>query len=170
MKALIGAQGTGKTTLLKAFCEKHPEFVWSDGTSRPMKLIRERLGLSKHQYQEANNLMAFDRYEMNKKQSNYITTRTLIDNYIYSKLAGYRDLVEELDYALCNLDFRDIEYFYLPIEFGIEDDGVRSPDTSFQLQFDIEIFKAKHEFGFQITTLSGTVKERIKQLENYLEL
>ena len=47
MKALIGAHGTGKTTLLQAFTQKHPNFVFSDGSSRPMKAIAERLELTK---------------------------------------------------------------------------------------------------------------------------
>lgn len=170
MLALLGAHGTGKTTLLKAFTKKHPEYVWSDGTSRPMKMIQERLGLSKHQYQEANNIMAINRHAMNKDQSNYITTRTLVDNYIYSKLAGFKDLMEEVDYELCNLDFRNITYFYLPIEFDIEDDGVRSIDRKFQDDFNDAILAASFKYNFDLNTLSGSIEERVKQLEKHLGL
>ena len=47
MIALVGAHGTGKTTLLREFCKKNSEFVWSDGTSRPMKQIAATLRLKR---------------------------------------------------------------------------------------------------------------------------
>ena len=44
----------------------------------------------------ANNIMAVNRYDMNRNQAKYMTTRTLLDNYVYSKLSGWDDLAEDV--------------------------------------------------------------------------
>lgn len=58
-------------------------------------------------------------------------------------------------------------FVYLPIEFGIEDDGVRPTDVEFQSQVDEAMHKLMDMFGILPKVVSGTVEER---LESILEL
>lgn len=58
-------------------------------------------------------------------------------------------------------------FVYLPIEFGIEDDGVRPTDVEFQSQVDAAMHKLMNMFGILPKVVSGTVEER---LESILEL
>lgn len=58
-------------------------------------------------------------------------------------------------------------FVYLPIEFGIEDDGVRPTDVEFQSQVDVAMRKLMNMFGILPKVVSGTVEER---LESILEL
>lgn len=58
-------------------------------------------------------------------------------------------------------------FVYLPIEFGIEDDGVRPTDVGFQSQVDEAMHKLMNMFGILPKVVSGTVEER---LESILEL
>lgn len=58
-------------------------------------------------------------------------------------------------------------FVYLPIEFGIEDDGVRPTDVEFQSRVDEAMHKLMDMFGILPKVVSGTVEER---LESILEL
>lgn len=58
-------------------------------------------------------------------------------------------------------------FIYLPIEFGIEDDGVRPTDVEFQSRVDEAMHKLMNMFGILPKVVSGTVEER---LESILEL
>ena len=168
MIALIGAHGTGKTTLTRAFALKHPEITISDGSSRPMKEIAKTLGLSKQQYQEANNIFAIHRHKQNIWQKNYFTTRTLIDNYIYCRLAGWYSMAFKVKDVFFQSKIEKIKYFYLPIEFDIEDDGVRFTDPEFQKAFDEEIHMIVKYYNLKMVKLTGSIEDRIKQLEKHL--
>lgn len=59
-------------------------------------------------------------------------------------------------------------FVYLPIEFGIEDDGVRPTDVEFQSRVDEAMRKLMNMFGILPQVVSGTVKERMNSILQYI--
>lgn len=75
---------------------------------------------------------------------------------------NFRDaMVKELTKRL---DYYDI-VFYLPIEFEIVDDGIRSIDVELQKEVDSHIREMLSMFD-SVVTLKGTLDERIAQIRN----
>ena len=74
---------------------------------------------------------------------------------IYKKLASKYDLI-----------------FYIPPEFEIEDDGVRSVDIKFRDEI-VTLFERKigllKEEGIEVIYVSGSVRERVEQVLNKIE-
>lgn len=59
-------------------------------------------------------------------------------------------------------------FVYLPIEFGIENDGVRPTDTDYQKQVDEAMRKLIYVFGIAPIVVSGTVDERLKSILKFI--
>ena len=59
-------------------------------------------------------------------------------------------------------------FVYLPIEFGIEDDGVRPTDVVFQSQVDAAMRKLMNMFGILPQVVSGTVEERLNSILQHI--
>jgi hypothetical protein len=66
----------------------------------------------------------------------------------------------------------DAVYVYFPIEFEIVSDGTRSIDKEFQNEIDCIIHEILEElktrYGTKYITVSGSVEERVKQIEKLL--
>jgi hypothetical protein len=58
----------------------------------------------------------------------------------------------------------NVNYFYLPIEFELEDDGVRFVDVELQKKVDEELQKSIKKYNIKVTKLTGSVEDRIKQI------
>jgi hypothetical protein len=108
---------------------------------------------------------------------NYIAERGLIDVLAYSlsRLKANRcspTLIETQYEHLIKFseNNKDVVYVYFPIEFEIVSDGTRSIDKEFQKEIDdiiYEILEAmKTRYGTKFITVSGSVEERAKQIEN----
>jgi hypothetical protein len=67
---------------------------------------------------------------------------------------------------------KDAVYVYFPIEFEIVSDGTRSLDKEFQKEIDDIIHEILEElktrYGTKYITVSGSVEERVKQIEKLL--
>jgi predicted ATPase len=55
-------------------------------------------------------------------------------------------------------------FIYIPIEFGIENDGVRPTDVDFQKQVDEAMRKMMYIFGITPLVVTGTVEERLEAI------
>jgi hypothetical protein len=120
----------------------------------------------------------FDAYEHELTvNANYIAERGLIDVLAYSlsRLKANRcspTLIETQYEHLIKFseNNKDVVYVYFPIEFEIVSDGTRSIDKEFQKEIDdiiYEILEAmKTRYGIKFITVSGSVEERAKQIEN----
>ena len=60
----------------------------------------------------------------------------------------------------------NVNYFYIPIEFKLEDDGVRFTDIDLQKKVDKELKKSIKKYNLKVTKLTGSVEDRIKQIQN----
>lgn len=169
MRVLIGSHGTGKTTLLNALTAARPEMYVTDGFSRPLHDAQKKMGFSDKDRQQITNTLYEWLWTRNIKQKNMFTTRSIIDVYIYSKLAGYHDLAEHALEIFENSNYHQVEYFYLPIEFTLEKDGIRNESSDFQQEVDMEMKRIIKKYNLKATPLTGTVTQRLNSLLNQIE-
>lgn len=183
----IGSHGTGKSTLANELSRildmpvvesvarevtKNWAFLENEGVIE--NNIPETL--RKNAYQKVLCSMAFwDFMRWVEADVPCIMTRCPLDTIAYAMadkiITG--DTVEECLKTLQDDDefLMALErslFIYLPIEFGIENDGVRPTDVEFQKQVDESMRKLIYAFGIAPRVVSGTVDERLETILKYI--
>ena len=165
----IGAQGTGKTTLLNAVHEILPHFKKCTESTRWVKSLGFDINeLGTDLTQELILMKHLDNLFLNDEM---LTDRTLIDCFVYTEwlyengkvsLETLNKTRAAMDKLLYNYDM----IFYLPIEFEVEDDGVRSVNDSFRKEIDTKFKTIVDTLG--IPSLTGSIEERTQQVINFI--
>ena len=160
---LTGAQGTGKTTLMSLLPDALRKI---QGVTR--KCITENSLANNKDSNDHSQKLIFDAYEdVLTRNCNYISERSLIDVCAfteYQKRLGKcspwlaENHIRRVHKFVCQNP--DAMYFYLPVEFDIEDDGVRSTDKEYQKEIDSIIFEILNEMGCNYYTVTGLPHER----------
>jgi nicotinamide riboside kinase len=168
MYILIGAHGVGKTTLLNAIREKHPQFYVTDGFSRPVKKVKDKLGLNKEQEQEIINELTLWAFQNYITSDIVISGRSPIDAIIYTNVYCPRLSISNILETFLKLKDKIKGVFYIPIEFPLVDDGVRFSNQGDQILIDKLILDFLNTHQIQYVQLTGSVEERLNQIEKYL--
>lgn len=176
---LTGAQGTGKSTLLHHF-------------DNDMKVITEVVrNLAKSEninVNESGDMNGQDRifntyYDiLSQKDKTFISDRGLTDVIAYTRYNMSDKIVEEEKFLENQLDRfikfseenDDIVYFYVPIEFAVENDGFRSTNEEFRNCIDMnirELFAWAQIVGLNLTvyTIKGPVEERVETMREIMK-
>lgn len=168
---LTGAQGTGKTTLMNELVHDGTRtFSIARDTALELGWTPESGSSTEYQKKLYSNL-----YKALSSKRNYISDRGLscvaaytfdgaLNGNIPKKIADSQYLKLQKFYA----ENPDVLTVYLPVEFPIEDDGVRSTDVENQAKIDFLIKNLLDTSGVNYITVTGTVEERVKQIENVL--
>ena len=164
----IGSHGTGKTTLCKALKEIDSSIAIRDGVSRPVKIAKNKTGMSSYQEQAVINELTKFYWEYNKDFNNLFLSRSPLDVEVYSRVFGWDDLANDMENWIRTSGMlkEDVNYFYIPIEFELENDGVRFTDIDLQKKVDKELKKSIKKYNLKVTKLTGSVEDRIKQIQN----
>ena len=180
---LIGAHGTGKTTLANALSEitQSPvvesvarEFFKDWKYLEDIKMIDGRMPKSSITEAKQNILCSMSRWDFMrwvKADVPVIMTRCPLDTLAY----GFADPLVSDNLMNTNLEVlkesqefcKAIEkslFIYLPIEFSIEDDGVRPTDKMYQKKVDACMRKLMYEFHITPLVVTGSVEERCHQV------
>ena len=178
---MTGAQGTGKTTLLKAL-QNEPEFDnWKFYTNVVRTMVEEEgITINKEGTSESQKKI-FDRYtqimEDAMKQPS-ISDRCIIDVNAYTswlfdncdpKDPEYNNLAEEDFKEKRQIVKRKYEFpllVYLPITFRLQGDGVRSEDEEYQKEIDRKIKQIVDNYGIPYISVSGSTEERVQQIKD----
>jgi predicted ATPase len=173
--ALCGAHGTGKTTILKdleqdlsAKYDISPIF----NTSNARKLFEMGIKINDSgddfvQYVvQASHVSRF-------AEKNWFADRCVIDGFAYMEAAWRKKLISskcwDVVYTLMDT-FIPLytQIFYIPIEFKMEDDGIRKVDTAYQEEIDVYI---KHVIKNHdnITIVTGSREERRAKISEKIE-
>ena len=178
---LTGAQGTGKSTLLHHFDDR-------------MKVITEVVrNLAKTEGINVNEsgdmhgqTRIFDTYYdiLSNTKEQYISDRGLTDvisytccnmSRMHAQEEGQRFIEDQINrFIEFSEKNDDIVYFYIPIEFDVEDDGFRSTDEEFRKEVDKNI-RDLFEYmegigsGLNVFTVTGTVEERLETIEEIMK-
>jgi len=166
MIALIGTHGVGKTTLLEALSKIKPDLIVTDGTSRVVRNFNEEIGgkLSDRDQQLLINRISDSQWDNQIKTDNLFTTRTPLDHYAYSSALHMYDYAGERKSLFVDSDYNKVKFFYIPIEFELEDDGVRYTDKEFQKQIDKILVSLIEELDISVIKLTGSVDDRLETL------
>lgn len=171
---IAGAQSVGKTTLLNAL-RSEPEFkdyeICNEVTRRVNSYglpineegndITQRLIMQEH----IVNVFMYD---------NMITDRTVLDGFVYSSYLMTGKKINVNTYLYADRIFeRVINYydllFYIPPEFDIKDDGVRSTDIKFRDDIANLFEYIINERMVPTIHLQGTVRERVGQVLKFVK-
>lgn len=180
----VGAQGTGKTTLLEA-ARKDEYFKDFKFCTEIVRDLVKKKNLSINESGNAKSQKVFfDAYNKILNKDNYISDRCTIDVYAYTNYlfdykstndeneiqSLYKEILREKSIlkSLNKDSFGIIIYF--PIEFELVDDGIRSLNSYFQEYIDQFIIDTLNEYQLPFYTIRGSVEQRLKQLKEIIFL
>lgn len=184
---LIGAHGTGKSTLADALSKKL-DLPVVESVAREFfknwKYIKDTClvtGLTPNGESnvQQNILCSMSRWDFMRwvnADIPVIMTRCPLDTLAYA--AADKDVSQSIldtnkKILLENEEFMNALnsslFIYLPIEFNIENDGVRPTDIEFQKEVDEEMRKLIYEFKITPLVVSGSVDERVDTVMSYLK-
>lgn len=173
---LIGTHGVGKTTLLNALKQRLPQYAFKREVVRRLLERNPQIKINERGNYESQNAFIDACIESLSHDDAYISDRGIIDYLAYScHLRQHDNMTQEQYDALfhkCESFLRindDIVYFYIPIEFGIDDDGTRPVDVTYQREIDDIIKMMIIQFGINVYELRGDVETRVNKLVNFIE-
>jgi predicted ATPase len=165
---LLGTHGTGKSTLLKELAKRVSGIYTTDGFSRPVKNIKNILKLSNDQEQIIINELTKWAFLNYIEQPFVISARSLIDVIIYSNYYAPNVNTDELLQIFRANKDKIKNIFYIPIEFDLEDDGVRYLNKQDQHAIDQKMLDFIKEENLNIIEIRGSVEERVQKILTYL--
>ena len=170
---LTGTMSVGKTTLVNAL-EKNKLFKgYNFATERSKYLSDLGIPLNTDSTLKGQTVFLAERCA-ELLNDNIITDRTIIDVLAFTQAAKSIDQVEYDLFEQYAIQFlRDYDYiFYIsPQGLDIEDNGIRETDEHFRDVIDFSIITLLKRWGHKlnnVTEISGTTKQRIKQIEEAL--
>ena len=167
----VGAQGTGKTTILNHYKEQGANVI----TEVVRNLSKKGVKINKDG-DEKGQTKIFKEYEKLLSEGvSYFSDRGLIDVTAYTVYLARTGKVSE-EFANKQLkklgkfigDNMDIIYCYFPVEFPVEADGVRDMDEEFRQAIDQIILSILGGFGMRFVVVSGSVEERIQKVDRVM--
>lgn len=168
---LTGAQGTGKSTVLKE--------LENEGWNVITEVVRNlsKTGVKINEMGDVDGQRAiFEEYKrLFGTQSDYVSDRGLTDvaaytNYLVCEGKIHPSVLwEQLeDIDLFVLDNPDAIFCYFPIEFPVVDDGVRSTNEEFRNKVDGYIKNILDSRKIPYIEVRGTVEERVNLIKSHL--
>jgi nicotinamide riboside kinase len=172
--AIVGSFSTGKTTLAEALARRL-DLPLLPETAR--EVVELGFKLDKDATPETEALIFLKQYNNEISEREFVGDRSLIDVMAYAgwvldnqprvKEFALWEECEKLAERRLRGNYTHV--FYLPIEFPIVLDGLRPDDPAFQEEIDNRVVKLLRAHDIDYRTLSGSVQERLEQIERELE-
>ena len=175
--AVTGTHSVGKTTFISDLSpyivKTYPTAVFIDEVAR--RLIKKGFKITPlTEYGIIHYLKEYLISERNSNSEFVLADRSLLDLYSYITVDksphirhGYLELIREI--FLLENRFFDF-YFYIPIEFPMEQDGARSPNEQYRQAVDQQIVYNMQTNGIRFVTLTGSREKRLETAVNALSL
>lgn len=166
--AIAGAHGVGKTTFAKALAKRL-------GFNYIHDIVREEANpkgfvINENTPPEVQLWLISRQWELEKNTpETWVADKSLFDYFVYGEIVlkdkAIKKVIRGVVERNSNYDF----VFYLPIEFPLELDGVRSNDLEFQKEVDNRYKRYLEELKINYISLSGLIEERIEQAIKHLK-
>ncbi len=170
---ILGAQGTGKTTLAEALAKELgypliPEIVRGVLKDMGMSSPRELKG-NPEKGKEFQMKCLYRQIAEERKHENFVSDRTTIDNAAYwMKWHAHKNPshvnTEYYQTAWENAKKYDL-LVYVPPEIPLVDDGCRSTNKDYQEEMAWLIGVLLYVWGENYITVEGTLEERVAQVK-----
>lgn len=169
--AIIGPHGSGKTTILEAL-KHHKSFeslIFLPEIAR--NLYAKGFALNGPTVTDTQILILAQQITDLIELPHFVADRSLLDTFVYTNVLykdGYVDewLVELIAHILEEYLDRYDRLFYIPSEFDLKQDGIRSTDIQFhteicnEFELQVETY-SKLLTRCKILTVTGSVQSRI---------
>lgn len=181
---LTGAQGTGKTSIMDALSCNLQKLQNITRTC----ITNNNLSINENSNDNTQKAIFDAYYKALTENDNYVAERSLFDVYAYTRYTRYMHIQDKQEFSLDIYDKMskiideqiellenfikenpDAIYFYIPIEFKIQPDGVRSTNEYFQKYIDHIILDCLYGFKVKFYKITGTVEERVKKIQEIIE-
>ena len=171
---MTGTYSTGKTTLARA-CIPMLERRFGDAFGHIPEVARAVIarGHALDRAATAEAYMLYMALQLRAERgltgrAHLLSDRSLIDLVAYVRVNKTPDLpaaVVDLLEEVVRLECRYFDRFcYLPIEFPLEADGVRTDDETYRAEVDRMLREVHREYGVAVTTISGSPMARRRAL------
>ena len=165
--AIIGSHGVGKTTLSIKLSNHF-------GFARIPDIVREahekKFVVNEETPPESQFWILSKQIELERNTpESWIADKTLFDNIIYGNVILKDQKVKDVISDIVIKEARYDVMLYLPIEFAIADDGLRSLNSEFQAQIDRSYIEFLSQNNFSYYTVRGTIEERFLQALQIIE-
>lgn len=182
MKILItGSHSTGKTTLINEFVKANKSIKVHVIEEIARKMIQEGFPLGKN-----GTMDSYIHYinkqleaEIESEKNDYdilLADRSIIDgvvhpivnnNFSFSNIS--KDFIQMFEKIIHFQKFFYDIYIYIPIEFELKNDNIRPVDEKYRIAIDCELKKMLDLHIKDYNTISGTLTERVYELNEIIK-
>lgn len=165
---LVGTHSVGKTTLMKRMSEL--------GYNTRREVIRKcmednaKVKINKEADDESQTLF-FNETMKSMEGDNFIADRCPLDILAYT---SYQSKYGKVSYETFKQQYEDVKEFvannndlkfvFIPIEFPLENDGVRDTDEEYRKDIENEFINLLLSLKINYSIVTGTVEERIEKI------
>lgn len=157
---IIGAHGVGKSTLSKELSTALNLPIIHDVV---VEAFKKGFEINENTPVETQFWLFARQLEEEKNTQQFIADKSLMDYSVYADVLFTDERVKSLLAEMVRKNINYDQVFYLPIEFAIEDDGLRSTNIDFQKRVDDRYRELISDWGIEHTVLTGSVEARINQ-------
>lgn len=164
---VAGSHGVGKTSFAKALA-KRLKFNYIHDIVRE-EAYKKGFVINENTPPEVQLWLVARQWELETTTpESWVADKSFYDYLVYGELILKDEDVKRVIRDVVGRNARYDFVFYLPIEFPMEEDGVRSTDPEFQREIDFRFKACLAEFGVKYIILSGSVKKRVSQALSYI--
>lgn len=165
---IMGSHSTGKTTLAKALAKKL-NFRYIHDVVRE-EAVKKGFTINENTPPEVQLWLLLRQWELETTTpEGWVADKSQFDYLVYGDLILKDEIAKKTMRWFVQRNARYDFVFYLPIEFPMENDGIRSVDPAFRENIDRLFRNCLDEFGIKYIVLSGSIEERIKQALNHIK-
>jgi len=166
--AIAGAHGVGKSTFAKGLAERM-SFHYIPDIVRDEAVLKGFV-INENTPPEVHLWLVCRQWELEQTTSEgWVADKSLFDYLVYGEIILKDDEFKKLIRKIVKRNAHYDTVFYLPIEFTMESDGIRSEDENFRKKVDHLYKKILKEFGVKYILLSGSPEQRINQALKHLK-